>query len=328
MLADTQRLAFGIKTSQANTTYADVLRTWRDADATPAFEDAWLWDHLVPLRGDVRGSALEAWTLLAALAGQTERLRLGVIVTSNRTRPPALLAKMAATVDQVSNGRLILGIGAGGSAVKDPDGLALVHRELDAYGIPVVSTGEAVGALGEACEIFRRMWSEPEPFDFDGRWYQLKGAICEPKPVQQPRPKIMIGAAGQRSLRVVAEHADIWNCPTRGDVGEFLRMKAILEEHCAEIGRDPDEIVASVQFLVAAGEVDASLQQRGLPTIGDPAATRDLLLRFIDAGVRHLVLAPVSSTTDRPARWLADEIVEPVREQVAGAVRGQRRIQL
>lgn len=320
MSMNAPRLSFGIKTSQANTTYQDVLNVWRDADSTPEFEDAWLWDHLVPLRGDVRGPALEAWTLLSALAAQTQRLRLGVIVTSNRTRPPALLAKMAATVDRISNGRLIFGIGAGGSAIKDPDGLALVHRELDAYGIPVVPTGQAVESLAEACQIVERMWTDDEPFDFDGRWYQLKGAICEPKPVQHPRPPIMIGAAGERSLRVVAEHADIWDCPTRGDVALLRRLSAILDAHCAEIGRDPDEITRQVQFQVSAGPVDSSMQQRGLPTIGDAAATRDLMLQCIDAGVRHLVLAPVISSVDRPVRWLADEIVGPVLEQASNTL--------
>jgi alkanesulfonate monooxygenase SsuD/methylene tetrahydromethanopterin reductase-like flavin-dependent oxidoreductase (luciferase family) len=312
------RVTFGVKTSQANTTYEDVLRVWREADQVPAFEHAWLWDHLVPLRGEVTGPALEAWTLLAALAAQTERLRVGVIVTSNRLRPPAVLAKMAATVDRISNGRLVFGIGAGGSAVRDPAGLALVRRELDAYGIPIVPTGEAIDALDEACVIATRLWSETEPFDFDGRWYQLKAAICEPKPVQLGGPPIMIGAGGKRSLRVVARHADIWNCPTRGDVTMFRELSRILDEACAEIGRDPGEIERSVQLLVNSGRSarPATAAQPALPQIADAATTRELVLEFIDAGVNHVVLAPVASGTDRPVQWLADEIVEPVRQQV------------
>ena len=109
------RLSFGIKTSQMGLSYPDILAVWQDADQRPLFEHAWLWDHMVPLRGDARGAALEAWTLLGALAAQTQRLRLGVMVTSNRLRNPALLAKMAATVDVISGGRLDFGIGAGGS---------------------------------------------------------------------------------------------------------------------------------------------------------------------------------------------------------------------
>jgi alkanesulfonate monooxygenase SsuD/methylene tetrahydromethanopterin reductase-like flavin-dependent oxidoreductase (luciferase family) len=304
MTATNGRVSFGIKTSQSNVTYDEILKVWLEADEEPVFEHAWLWDHFIPLRGPANGAALEAWTLLAALAAQTKRLRLGVIVTSNRIRPPAVLAKMAATVDVISRGRLEFGIGAGGSAQRDPALNQIVHREYDAYGIDVVPTPEAIGALGEACTIIKRMWSEDEPFDFEGRYYQLKGAICEPKPVQRPRPPIMIGAAGEKlSLRVVAEHADIWNCPTRGDVEEFRRKSAVLDEHCAAIGRDPSEIRRSVQILVGAGQ-----QAQNLPRIVDLVATHDLLVDFIGAGANHLVLAPIGV----PLRRLVDEVVEPV----------------
>jgi alkanesulfonate monooxygenase SsuD/methylene tetrahydromethanopterin reductase-like flavin-dependent oxidoreductase (luciferase family) len=116
------------------------------------------------------------------------------MVTSNRLRPPALLAKMAATADQVSDGRVILGIGAGGSRVADPAGRELVEREFAANGIDVVAPREAVEALGEACTVIRRLWTETEALDFEGRHYRLRGAVCEPKPVQRPNPPILIGA--------------------------------------------------------------------------------------------------------------------------------------
>jgi alkanesulfonate monooxygenase SsuD/methylene tetrahydromethanopterin reductase-like flavin-dependent oxidoreductase (luciferase family) len=304
-------VSFGIKTSQANTTYPEILRIWREADTVDAFEHAWLWDHLVPLRGDVTGPALEGWTLLAALATQTTRLRLGIIVTNNRIRQPAVLAKMAATVDIIANGRLEFGIGAGGSAVADPAGLALVHRELDAYGIDVVSPGEAVASLGEACTIVKRLWSEDAPFDFDGRYYQLKGAICEPKPVQRPGPPITIGAGGEKkALRVVAEHADIWNCPTRGDLAEFSHKSAVLDEHCVAIGRDPAEITRSVQVLVATQAAGGGTPLAGvLPRFFEPHAARDLILGLIEAGASHFVLAPIGYQSPQS---LADEVVEPV----------------
>ena len=312
----TDFVSFGIKTSQANTTYQRVLATWLEADDLEIFEHAWLWDHLVPLRGDVSGPALEAWTLLAALAAQTRRLRLSIIVTNNRTRNPAVLAKMAATVDIISGGRLVYGIGAGGSRVADPAGLALVEREFGAYGIEVVSTHEAIEGLGEACDIARRLWTETEPFDFDGRHYALRGAVCEPKPVQTPGPPIMIGAGGRRSLRVVAEYADIWNCPTRGDVAEFRQMSHVLDEHCADIGRDPATITRSVQILVrAAAEAPAAAPPRpgqALPSLYNPAAARELILAFIEAGARHIVLAPAAPDVQRPAQWLAEEVVDPV----------------
>lgn len=291
-------ISFGIKTSQSGVSYAEILRIWQEAETVDAFTDAWLWDHLVPLRGPVDGAALEAWTLLAALAGQTSRLRLGVIVTSNRIRPPSVLAKMAATVDQISGGRLNFGIGAGGSAVSDPNGLAMVRREFDAYGIDIVSPRTAIDALAEACVLIKKMWTETEPFDFAGEHYRLTGAVCAPKPVQQPGPPIMIGSGGERhGLRVVAEHADVWNCPIWGGGDELRRKSAILDEHCAAIGRDPTEITRSVQILVR-----------------DPTQARDALLDLIDAGARHLVLAPIPPLSS--VRRLADDIVEPVLEQL------------
>lgn len=320
VIAAGRPVTFGIKTSQANTTYAQVQDVWLEADRLAAFEDAWLWDHMVPLRGDVRGPALEAWTLLAALAAQTHRIRLGVIVTDNRLRPPAVLAKMAATVDRISGGRLVFGIGAGGSRVPDPDARALVERELAGYGIEVVSTREAIDALDEACVIVRRMWTEHEPFDLEGEHYSLRGAVCEPKPIQQPGPPIMIGAAGRRSLRVVARHADIWNCPTRGgDVAEFRRLSEELDVACSEVGRDPAEIVRSVQLLVTATEPPASADGRSLPRYGGPEATRDRVLALIEAGVRHVVLAPVAAGIDRPAHWLAETVVEPIQASLTSS---------
>jgi alkanesulfonate monooxygenase SsuD/methylene tetrahydromethanopterin reductase-like flavin-dependent oxidoreductase (luciferase family) len=294
MTAPGQRLSFGIKTSQMGLTYEEIQRVWREADQIPVLEHAWLWDHMVPLRGDVTGAALEAWTLLAALATQTTRLRLGVIVTSNRLRSATLLAKMAATVDIIAGGRLVFGIGAGGSQVAAANPAV---REFEAYGVPLVSPGQAVRDLAESCAVIRRMWTEAEPFDFHGPSLDLKGAVCEPKPRQRPHPPILIGGAGDRMLRIVAEHADIWNYPGPPSA-EFRRKSERLAEHCAVIGRDPGQIVRSMQTVVRCDDPGAA------------AATRALLLEMIDAGVTHLVLAAVLA--GRPVRWLADEIIEPV----------------
>jgi alkanesulfonate monooxygenase SsuD/methylene tetrahydromethanopterin reductase-like flavin-dependent oxidoreductase (luciferase family) len=300
-MADDNKLSFGIKTSQAGIDYQDLLRLWLEAEQIELFEHAWLWDHMIPLRGPVDAAALEAWTLLSALAVQTRRLRLGVIVTSNRLRPPALLAKMAATVDQISGGRLEFGIGAGGALIAGSPFNESVQREFGAYGIPIVPAAEAVAALGEACELIRRMWTQSEPFDFDGRYYQLTGAVCSPKPVQQPHPPITIGGGGEKvTLRVVAEHADIWNCPGR-TADEFKHKNAVLDQHCVAIGRDPAEITRSMQLLVPAD---------------DPGPTRDKVLELIEAGVRHVVLAPLGPHREGHAHWLADEIIQPVLAQI------------
>jgi alkanesulfonate monooxygenase SsuD/methylene tetrahydromethanopterin reductase-like flavin-dependent oxidoreductase (luciferase family) len=300
-MADRERVSFGIKTTQWNVTYDEILEAWRDADGVPSIEHAWLWDHMLPLRGDPAAPLHEGWTLLAALAAQTRRLRLGVMVTSNRLRPPAVLAKMAATTDIISGGRLIFGIGVGGTRVagqfQDYAGENPAVREFRAYGIPLVTPGEGVAALAESCTIIRRLWTEG-PFDFDGRHYQLEGAVCEPKPIQRPHPPILIGGYGERTLRVVARHADIWNVPGPPfhSIEEIRRKSALLDDYCAAIGRDPREITRSAQIFLSAD---------------DPAATRALAGELIDAGVRHLVLGP----RERPykgARWVADEVIEPV----------------
>jgi alkanesulfonate monooxygenase SsuD/methylene tetrahydromethanopterin reductase-like flavin-dependent oxidoreductase (luciferase family) len=290
------QLSFGIKTSQAGIGYDDISAVWQEADSIDVIEHAWLWDHMVPLRGPASAPALEAWTLLAALATQTRRLRLGVIVTNNQLRRPALLAKMAATVDVISGGRLEFGIGAGAglTARLDEALLEIVRREYDGYGLPIIRAADAAGALAEACTLIRRMWTDSEPFDFDGRYYQLRGTVCEPKPVSRPHPPITIGGRGEKlTLRIVAEHADIWNCPARTPE-EFSHYNGVLDQHCAAVGRDPGQIARSVQLILRDT---------------DWATARDQVQGFIHAGVNHVVLAPLppfTSLTD-----LAKEVIEP-----------------
>ena len=213
-MTQTTGLSFGIATAPQQVTYHDVQRVWREADAIPEIEHAWLFDHLLPIAGDQKGPIFEGWTLLSALAAQTDRLRLGLLVTSNRFRPPAMLAKIAATVDIVSGGRLDFGIGAGSRT-----SIPWARREYDANGLPYHDAAYAVGSLGEACTVIRRLWTEDEPFDFDGTYIHLTGAYCNPKPVQRRYPPIMIGGAASATLRVVAEHADVWNIPSRDAAG-------------------------------------------------------------------------------------------------------------
>jgi alkanesulfonate monooxygenase SsuD/methylene tetrahydromethanopterin reductase-like flavin-dependent oxidoreductase (luciferase family) len=289
-------VSFGIKTSQMGLTYEQAQRTWREADQIDVFEHAWLWDHLVPLRGDVDADALEAWTLLAALAAQTTRLRLGVIVTSNRLRSPTLLAKMAATVDVIAGGRLDFGIGAGGSRVAGPNPAV---REFAAYGFPLLSPGQAVRDLAETLDVITRMWTTEQPFDYDGPSLTLRGAVCAPRPVQRPRPPIMIGGSGDRMLRIVAEHADLWNYPGGPD-DAFAERNAALVRHCRAVGRDPASITRSMQLIVRPAEPDAALN------------AQSTIKRMIDAGVRHIVLAALLDD-EHDVRWLANDVLSPFR---------------
>src|SRR5258708_34474604 len=150
-MTHTTRPRFGIMTAPSQVGYDDVLRVWHEADAIPQIEHAWLFDHLMPIGGDPDGPTFEGWTLLSALAAQTERLRLGLLVTSNRFRPPAMLAKIAATVDVVSGVRLEFGIGAGSRP-----GPPVARRAHAAHGLPLHDSARAVGSLVEACPGSRR----------------------------------------------------------------------------------------------------------------------------------------------------------------------------
>jgi alkanesulfonate monooxygenase SsuD/methylene tetrahydromethanopterin reductase-like flavin-dependent oxidoreductase (luciferase family) len=145
-------LRFGIVTAPQQVSYQDLVRVWKEADAIPEITDAWAFDHLLPIGGDPNGPILEGWTLLAALAAQTERLRIGLLVTSNRIRPPAVLAKIAATVDVVSDGRLDFGIGVG-SRPSPPE----ARREYPAYGLPYLDFKDAVASLDESCRLIKRL---------------------------------------------------------------------------------------------------------------------------------------------------------------------------
>ena len=190
----------------------------------------------------------------------------------------------------------------------DPAGPALegwtllARREYAAHGLPFHDTADAVGALAEACTVIRRLWSEPEPFDFDGTYVQLTGAFCNPKPVG--RPPLVIGGRAAATLRIVAEHADVWNIPG-GDHDDVVRRSALLDHYCAEIGRDPAAIVRSIHLGVA---YDA------------PGTTRDAIGRALEAGFRHVVLRPEMPWRDGVAQWLADEVIGAYAERPSAAV--------
>jgi alkanesulfonate monooxygenase SsuD/methylene tetrahydromethanopterin reductase-like flavin-dependent oxidoreductase (luciferase family) len=267
--------SFGIATAPQQVDYADVLRVWREADTVPEIEHAWLFDHLLPIGGPIDGPILEGWTLLSALAAQTERLRLGLLVTSNRIRPPALLAKIATTVDHVSGGRLEFGIGAGSRP-----SIPWARREYEAHGLPYHDFGDSVEALDEACTVIERLWTSDEPFDFAGSHVQLTGAFGNPKPVQRPHPPILIGGRASATLRVVARHADRWNIPG-GDLDDARQRSTLLDRYCDEIGRDPATITRSIHLPVSYEE---------------PDVTRKAIAEALGAGFTHVTLG-------LPAPW-------------------------
>ncbi|WP_045742692.1 LLM class flavin-dependent oxidoreductase [Actinoplanes rectilineatus] len=278
----------GIMTAPMNVGYPDVLRVWQEADELPEIGHAWLFDHLMPIGGDPTGPAFEGWTLLSALAAQTRRLRLGLLVTSNRFRPPAMLAKIAATVDVVAGGRLDFGIGAGSRP-----GHPIARREYEAHGLPFHDFRHSVRSLDEALTVIRRLWTAEQPFDFAGEHVQLTGAFGNPKPVQRPGPPVMIGGRSDALLRVVARHADLWNIPG-GDLADAVSRSALLDRLCEEIGRDPASITRSMHLGVSYER---------------PDETRRAIGEAVEAGFGHIVLGLPAPYPPGVAHWVVDTLL-------------------
>jgi F420-dependent oxidoreductase-like protein len=242
-------MRFAIKTSPQNTTFADMLSVWQAADDIDVFESGWTFDHFYPIFSDPKGPCLEGWITLTALAQATKRLRVGVLVTGNPYRHPAVLANMAATLDVISNGRLELGFGAGWN-----------QEEADAYGIELPPIKERMDRFDEACEVLIGLLSY-ETTTFEGKHYKVTDARCEPKPVQQPHPPIVIGGSGEkRTLRTAARVAQHWNY-VGGPVAEYTRLKGVLASHCEDIGRDPAEIMTSAHVRLDPANIGAVVDE-------------------------------------------------------------------
>ena len=194
------------------------------------FDSLWRSDHFFSVMGRTERSSLEAWTSLAALASRTTRIAFGPLVSPMTFRHPALLARMAAAVDVLSGGRLVLGVGAGWN-----------EEEHAAYGITLPPLKERMDRLEEGISVIRALWAGG-PVDFSGNYYSLRQATAEPRPLQRPGPPLLIGGDGEvRLLAIVARHADEWNSHAAGP-DQYRLKRARLEEHCRKAGRDPDTI--------------------------------------------------------------------------------------
>lgn len=245
--------------------YAVLEAFWREADDL-GFHAVWDYDHFYGL-ADPAADTLEGWTLLGAMAKVVQRARIGCMVTGVTYRHPALLAKMAVTVDHVSGGRLELGIGA-----------AWHEGEHLGYGMAFPSPRERIAMLDEALTVIRALWTQ-ERASFEGRYFRLDDAICNPKPLQRPHPPIVVGATRPKILRVVARHADEWNSPGLGGPQGWADASRELDLACGEVGRNPKEIRRSVQiFLHPAQEGQMDAEIAALPA-------------YADAGCEHAVLS-------------------------------------
>ena len=285
-----RKVKLAVRIHQHDYGFEDLKRVWTDADRL-GYHSATLYDLL-------NAPALECWTAVSALAAVTQRIRLTPLVLANLYRPPALMAKMAATLDVISGGRLELGIGAGGGR---DDHLA--------SGYPFPSTGTRVEMLEEALEVITRLWGDGA-VSFQGRYYSVKGATVDPGPLQRPRPPILVGGHGERYiLRAAARYADICNVGFEMDLEEHRAKLAVLGEHCRAVGRDPSEIEVThntrviiapteteydrlVRRLAAGSSADPEEYRTSLSraVAGTPEQCVERLQRYVDAGITYFFL--------------------------------------
>ncbi|MGE3960956.1 MAG: TIGR03560 family F420-dependent LLM class oxidoreductase [Dehalococcoidia bacterium] len=257
-----------------------VLDQARHVEAT-GWDGIYLADHFMPNAADNSGPTQECWTSMAAIAASTSRVRIGSLVSGNTYRHPALLAKMAAQVDIISNGRLVLGLGAGWQ-----------ENEHQAYGIDYHTLGGRMRRLEESAEIIKSLFQNTRT-DFHGRAYTITDAPLAPKPVQAGGPPLLIGGGGeQRTLRIAARFADEWN--VWGSPETLARKGEVLARHCEEIGRDPATIRHSCQAMVTLSDdpqVVEAARQPGRPVLaGNAAEIVDALGRYAEAGVDEFIV--------------------------------------
>lgn len=287
-------IKWGLQSSPQNVSYGELPGLWRRADAL-GYDSAWLFDHFVPIFSDPSGPCFEGWTMLTALAAQTQRLHVGCLVTAMGYRNPGVLAKMGATLDVISGGRLELGIGAG-----------WFEAEARAYGITFPDAKARLQQLDEGIQVIQKLWTQTLS-DFQGMHFNLQQARCEPKPVQRPHPRIWIGGQGEKvTLRIVAQRADGWDMDMV-PVEEYKRKLEALAGHCGAVGRNPNSVQKMIHFPGIIGYHEHHIQQRaesmarswntdleGLRQrvlVGTPEQAAAQLRPFRALGVEHFVLS-------------------------------------
>jgi F420-dependent oxidoreductase-like protein len=305
----TRPARFGVTLPQIKRTWAEASATARELDDL-GFDSLWVCDHVYGVPAP-QLPILEAWTELSAVAAITRRAKLGTLVTPPFFRNPAILAKQIATLDHISGGRVIAGLGAG-----------WFPPEFEQTGCAFPSTRERLRALEESVEIMKRMWTE-EKATFEGRYFSVHEALCEPKP--EPPPEILIGGGGERVLMgIAAKHADIWNNMAVHQATLPQKIEA-LHRRCEELDRDPESIAISQQCVVVIGEDDESaraslekarkvygghmgsaLEEHGI--WGPPARVVECIERHRALGVSHFVIEFFGRDTREPARLFAEQV--------------------
>jgi F420-dependent oxidoreductase-like protein len=312
------KMRFGIQTSINDVSWSALADMWRFLDRETSFYSAWTFDHFVPPGPgqDTNGSCFEGWSALAALAAITERIRLGCLVTGVTYREPAVLAKMAATIDHVSNGRLEFGIGAAWHEIE--------HRM---YGMRFPSVKERQDRLEEAVQLMRLLFEAEAPLSFEGEHYKLRDAAFAPRCVQKPRPPIMVGGGGEkRTLRTLALYGDVMNV---SGTPEAVKAKIdVLERHCRDVGRDPSEIektvftavivsdnerlIDRVATMLSAGSGMSLSEAKERMPIGSARHVRDVVGRYADIGVSQIIMMAQAPWKREIYQRLNDEVIAPM----------------
>lgn len=308
-------IRFGVQTGQQNATWQQIEETWVKADAL-GYDSLWAYDHFYPIFTEPTGPCFEGWSLIGALAKSTKRARIGHLVNGNTYRNPCVLAKSATTVDHISGGRLNLGIGAG-----------WFEYEHQSLGIDFKTVRGRLEALDEACQILKGMF-EQEKFTLDGKHYQVKDAMCVPKPLQSPRPPIMIGGTGRKVLlRLVAEHADMWNAnKTPDEMGELID---VIRRHGELVGRDTSAIENTVMmplgykapkdkadFLctVVAGMLETTPEKaRQAIMLGSKDECLETVERYRKVGVTHFIFMLMAPYDLDEIQAFAEEVMAEFR---------------
>lgn len=261
--------------------YSDILALSEHVERT-GWDGLWYADHFMPNAEDTSAPWPEAWTTLSAIAAKVPRLSIGTLVSGNTYRHPAVLAKMAATLDHISGGRVVLGLGAGWQ-----------ENEHQQYGLEFYDVKERLGRLDEACQVINALFSQTKA-NFAGQYYQLTDASLEPKPVQSPLP-LLVGGGGEKvTLRITAEHAHQWN--VWGTVDTLKHKMSVLDAHCERLGRNPADIHRTAVALLFMSEDKAFVEKmRNTPmetaaNAGSVAEIADIVRQYEAIGVNELIV--------------------------------------
>lgn len=254
-------MELGIHVSQDGFSYSKIKKIAKESEKK-GLDSFWVLDHLHSSPTPDKEPMLECLTLLSALAVETEKIKLGPLVMNINNHNPAVLAKMASTIDQISEGRLIFGIGAGGTNRAERQKALGYEYEFDAYGISFpLKPINRIKKLSEGLEIIKRMWTQKKA-TYRGKYYSILNAICLPKPVQKPHPPIWIGSTGgRRMMQVIAKYADGWDMSGTSTLDEFDKKIGKLIETCNTIGRDPKEIKTSMRISGSLEECNRRIQE-------------------------------------------------------------------